>query len=138
MQMTRSCCLTQRRELPRREGPRLRRKRDTVTWSYHHGRSRACAWHYWTLFYGLERASTDEDDLSRAKPVREKHDDCGIEFLDTSMCVVVDKENKVPKSTRTRREARRTVAPPRPQHHIQLKGKTHNRSTSKDRHKHKI
>ena len=34
------------------------------------------------------------------------------------MCVVVDKENKVPKSTRTGRETRETVAPPRPQHHI--------------------
>ena len=34
------------------------------------------------------------------------------------MCVVVDKENKVPRSTRTGRGARGTVAPPRPQHHI--------------------
>ena len=34
--------------------------------------------------------------------------------------VVVDKENRVPKSTRTGRETRGTVAPPRPQHHIHV------------------
>ena len=43
-----------------------------------------------------------------------------VKYMYMYVCVVVDKENKVPKSTRTGRGTRGTVAPPRPQHHIQF------------------